>query len=456
MTPPETRYARSGDVRIAYQVVGSGPLDLVFVPGFVSNIDLSWEMPETEHFLGRLSTFSRLILFDKRGTGLSDRMAGLEDRMDDVRAVMDATRTQRAALFGVSEGGAMSLLFAATYPERVSGVVLYGCYARHPTLSAQNIGRHAELIDQLWGTGEYSARFFASGKITDEAALRIFARWERLSASPTAAAMILRMNSEIDARHILPTIRVPTLILHRVGDPRITVDAGRYLAENIPGAKYVELPGVDHVPLYEPEITDRILGEAEEFLTGSRSAEIESDRVLATVMFTDIVDSTRRAAELGDRQWRALLDGHDAAVRQQLLRFRGREVKNLGDGFMATFDGPARAVRCAAAISEAVQPLGITLRSGLHTGEIGLTPGDVTGIAVHIAARVAEKAEAGETVVSSTVRDLVAGSRFQDRGIHQLKGLPEALHLYSVLQVCSRHRLSGFPAFQRSSNFVAR
>ena len=441
MTPPTTRYAKSGELRIAYQVVGGGPIDLVFVPGFVSNIELVWETPAWAYFLGRLSAFSRLILFDKRGTGLSDRVAEiatLEERMDDVRAVMDAAGTERAALFGVSEGGPMSLLFVATCPERVSRLVLYSCYARHPTLSAQNIGRHAELIDQLWGTGEYSARFFASGKITDEAALRIFARWERLSASPTAAAMILRMNSEIDARHILPTIRVPTLILHRVGDPRITVDAGRYLAENIPGAKYVELPGVDHVPLYEPEITDRILGEAEEFLTGSRSAEIESDRVLATVMFTDIVDSTRRAAELGDRQWRALLDGHDAAVRQQLLRFRGREVKNLGDGFMATFDGPARAVRCAAAISDAVQPLGITLRSGLHTGEIGLTPGDVTGIAVHIAARVAEKAEAGETVVSSTVRDLVAGSglRFQDRGIHQLKGLPEALHLYSVLQVC--------------------
>jgi len=434
MTPPETRYARSGDVRIAYQVVGSGPLDLVFVPGFVSNIDLSWEMPETEHFLGRLSTFSRLILFDKRGTGLSDRMAGLEDRMDDVRAVMDATRTQRAALFGVSEGGAMSLLFAATYPERVSGVVLYGCYARHPTLSAQNIGQHVDLIDQLWGTGEYiSARYMPRG-LPDEAARQRFARFERQSASPSAVMAIRRMNREIDARHVLPAIRVPTLVMHRVEDSAVSVELGRYLTANIPGAKYVELPGTDHVPFYERDITDRIVDEVEEFLTGSRS-EPDVDRVLATIMFTDIVDSTRRAAELGDRQWRALLDRHDDAVRQQFARFRGQEVKNLGDGFMATFEGPARAVRCAASICESVRPLGISIRSGLHTGEVELKRDDVAGIAVHIAARVAAEAEAGETVVSSTVRDLVAGSglRFRDRGIRALKGLPEAVHLYSVL-----------------------
>ena len=434
MKPPQNRYARSGDVRIAYQVVGSGPLDLVFVPGFVSNIDLSWEMPETEHFLGRLSTFSRLILFDKRGTGLSDRMAGLEDRMDDVRAVMDATRTQRAALFGVSEGGAMSLLFAATYPERVSGVVLYGCYARHPTLSAQNIGQHVDLIDQLWGTGEYiSARYMPRG-LPDEAARQRFARFERQSASPSAVMAIRRMNREIDARHVLPAIRVPTLVMHRVEDSAVSVELGRYLTANIPGAKYVELPGTDHVPFYERDITDRIVDEVEEFLTGSRS-EPDVDRVLATIMFTDIVDSTRRAAELGDRQWRALLDRHDDTVRQQLARFRGQEVKNLGDGFMATFDGPARAVRCAASICESVRPLGISIRSGLHTGEVELKRDDVAGIAVHIAARVAAEAEAGETVVSSTVRDLVAGSglRFRDRGIRALKGLPEAVHLYSVL-----------------------
>jgi class 3 adenylate cyclase len=437
MTPPETRYARSGQIHIAYHVTGSGPLDLVFIPGFVSNIDLWWEEPEWAHFFSRLASFSRLILFDKRGTGLSDRMAGvanLEDRMDDVRAVMDAASCERAALFGVSEGGPMSLLFAATYPERASALVLYGCYARHPTLSGKLLQRNIELIDRAWGTGELFATSFFPSKSSDERLRRTLGRRERQSASPAAAIAILQMNSEIDARHILPAIRVPTLVLHRVGDSRVTIDAGRYLAAHIPSAKYVELPGTNHVPIYEGDITDRIVEEVEEFLTGSRSEPV-LDRVLATVMFTDIVDSTRRAAELGDRQWRTLLDRHDDTVRQQLDRFRGQEVKNLGDGFLATFDGPARAVRCASSICELVRPLGIAVRSGLHTGEVELKRDDVAGIAVHIAARVAAEAEAGETVVSSTVRDLVAGSglNFQDRGIHELKGLPEALHLYSAL-----------------------
>jgi class 3 adenylate cyclase len=437
MTPPETRYARSGQIHIAYQVTGSGPLDLVFIPGFVSNIDLWWEEPEWADFFSRLASFSRLILFDKRGTGLSDRMAGvanLEDRMDDVRAVMDAASCERAALFGVSEGGPMSLLFAATYPERASALVLYGCYARHPTLSGKLLQQNIELIDRAWGTGELFATSFFPSKSSDERLRRTLGRRERQSASPAAAIAILQMNSEIDARHILPAIRVPTLVLHRVGDSRVTIDAGRYLAAHIPSAKYVELPGTNHVPIYEVDITDRIVEEVEEFLTGSRSEPV-LDRVLATVMFTDIVDSTRRAAELGDRQWRTLLDRHDDTVRQQLDRFRGQEVKNLGDGFLATFDGPARAVRCASSICELVRPLGIAVRSGLHTGEVELKRDDVAGIAVHIAARVAAEAEAGETVVSSTVRDLVAGSglNFQDRGIHELKGLPEALHLYSAL-----------------------
>jgi class 3 adenylate cyclase len=433
MNLPETRYARSGDVRIAYQVTGSGPLDLVFVPGFVSNLDLIWESPVQAQFLSRLAAFSRLILFDKRGTGLSDRMAGianLETRMDDVRAVMDAERRDRANLVGVSEGGPMSLLFSATYPERAQALVLYGSYARHPTISANNISQHVEMIDRAWGTGEYIMRFMLPSRATDETFRRFAARWERQGASPSAASAIIRMNSEIDARHILPTIRVPTLVLHRVGDPRVTVDAGRYLATRIPGAKYVELPGNDHAPF---DIGDRLADEIEEFLTGSRT-DAEPDRVLATVMFTDIVDSTKRASELGDRQWRSLLDRHDAAVRQQLARFRGREVKNLGDGFLATFDGPARAVRCASAISETVQPIGIAVRSGLHTGEIELKEADIGGIAVHIAARVAEFAGAGEILVSSTVRDLVAGSglSFQDRGTHEAKGLAEPLRLFAA------------------------
>jgi len=439
MTPPETRYAKSGDVRIAYQVVGGGPLDLVFVPGFVSNIELFWEIPEWVQFFSRLAAFSRLILFDKRGTGLSDRDVGiatLEERMDDVRAVMDAAGSEHAALFGISEGGPMSLLFAATYPQRARALVLYGSYAlsEHLLVSEVEFNKEIELIDRLWGSGGYlMARYMPRG-LSEEVARQRFARFERQSASPSAVMAIRRMNREIDARHVLPAIRVPTLVMHRVGDSAINVELGRYLAANISGAKYVELAGNDHVPIFERDITDRIVDETEEFLTGSRS-EPDVDRVLATVMFTDIVDSTKRAAELGDRQWRALLDRHDETVRQQLARFRGQEVKNLGDGFMATFDGPARAVRCAASICELVRPLGIAVRSGLHTGEVELKRDDVAGIAVHIAARVAAEAAAGETVVSSTVRDLVAGSglRFQDRGSRALKGLPEQVHLYSVL-----------------------
>ena len=438
MVPPETRYAKSGELRIAYQVVGSGAFDVVYVPGFVSNVDAVWERPEYASFLSRLAGFSRLILFDKRGTGLSDRTAGianLEERMDDVRAVMDAAGSDHAALFGLSEGGAMSMLFAGTYPQRVQAMVLYGAYARHPLLTSQDyLKRRIETIDRLWGTGEYLLSWFVPSMSSDEAARRNAARYERGSASPAAAIALTKMNSEIDARHILPAIRVPTLIIHRASDSAVPVEAGRYLAANIPGAKYLELPGGNHIPWYEPEIMDRIAGETEEFLTGSRS-ETEIDRVLATVMFVDVVESTKRAAELGDRKWRALLDRHDETVRQQLARFRGREIKNLGDGFLATFDGPARAVRCASAIAETVQPLGITVRSGLHTGEIELKPDDIGGIAVHMAARVAGVAEPGETVVSSTVRDLVAGSglRFRDRGLHELRGLPEKLHLYSVI-----------------------
>jgi class 3 adenylate cyclase len=438
MTPPETRYARSGDLRIAYQVVGNGPFDLVYVPGFTSNIDLFWEMPEWANFLSRLAAFSRLILFDKRGTGLSDRVAGianLEERMDDVRAVMDAAGSQRAALLGVSEGGPMSLLFAATYPQRVQALVLYGSYARHPLLTLEDyLQERIGLIDRLWGTGDYALGRFLPTLPVDEEKRRTWGRLERQSASPAAAITILKMVAEIDARNILPAIRVPTLVIHRIGDGAIPVEAGRYLASNIAGAKYLELPGDNHAMLYEPEMVGRIVGEVEEFLTGSRGVD-EIDRVLATVMFTDIVDSTKRAAALGDRDWRALRERHDSAVRQFLARFRGHEVKNLGDGFLATFDGPARAIRCAAAISEAVRPLGIAVRTGLHTGEIELTADDVTGIAVHIAARVAAEAGAGETVVSSTVRDLVAGSglRFEDRGIHALRGLPDNMHLYTVL-----------------------
>jgi class 3 adenylate cyclase len=355
--------------------------------------------------------------------------------MDDVRAVMDAAGSEHAALYGVSEGGPMSLLFAATYPQRVQALVLYGSYAKHPLLTTEDALRERiAQIEQLWGTGEYFLSRFVPTASRNEARRRAAARLERQSASPQAAIAMTKMYTEIDARQILPSIRVRTLVMHRVGDRLVPVDAGRYLARNIPHAKYMELPGDSHMSIYEPEMVDRIVGEVEDFLTGSRS-EVEIDRVLATVMFTDIVDSTKRAAELGDREWRTLRESHDGVVRQLLTRFRGHEVKNLGDGFLATFDGPARAVRCAAAISDAVQPLGIAVRSGLHTGEIELAGDDVSGIAVHIAARVAAQAAANETIVSSTVRDLVAGSglRFEDRGYHSLKGLPEETHLYTVL-----------------------
>jgi class 3 adenylate cyclase len=437
MNPPETRYAKSGHIDIAYQVVGDGPLDLVYVPGFVSNLDLTWENQGIAEFYSRLAGFSRLILFDKRGTGLSDRMAGvanLEERMDDVRAVMDAVGSERAALFGISEGGPMSLLFAATYPERAQALVLYASYARHPTLTPERLEADIERINREWGTGTFLPSTFFPDLVLDESTRRHFARRERQSASPSAAIMVLRMNSEIDARQVLPAIRIPALILHRVGDARVTIDAGRYLAANVACAKMVELPGINHFPFMERDIVDRLVGEIEEFLTGSRS-EAEIDRVLATVMFTDIVDSTRRASEMGDRRWRSLIDNHDDIVREQLARFRGREIKSLGDGFLATFDGPARAVRCATAISDLVESLGITVRSGLHTGEIERKrDDDIAGIAVHIAARVAAVAKPGQILVSSTVRDLVAGSglRFDDCGLHELKGLPEHVHLYTA------------------------
>lgn len=432
---PEVRYARSGGVRIAYQEVGSGPLDLVLVPGFISNLDHAWDNHEFAHFLGRLAAFSRLILFDKRGTGLSDRterLPTLEERMDDVRAVMDAVACERAALLGVSEGGAMSMLFAATYPDRTRALVLYGTYAHTPSwaLPPDRAADFAGLIERSWGTGQ-SLAAFAPSKAADEGFRRWWARFERLGASPSAALALIRMNREIDIRHVLPSIRVPTLVLHRAGDRRVEAEAGRMLARSIPGARYVALPGIDHLPWIGD--ADRLVGEVEEFLTGSRPAA-EVDRVLTTVLFTDIVGSTERAAALGDRRWGRLLEQHDEVLRREIARFRGRAVKTLGDGFLATFDGPARAVRCACAMAEAVRPLGLELRAGVHTGEVELAADDVHGIAVHIAARVAGLAAAGEVLVSSTVRDLVAGSGlgFRDCGSHALKGLPEELRLFRV------------------------
>ena len=439
---PETRYAKSGDVNIAYQVASGGPFDLVFVPGWVSNVEYAWEEPAGARFYRRLASFSRLIRFDKRGTGLSDRvheseLPTLEQRMDDVRAVMDAAGSQRAALFGVSEGGPMSVLFAATYPERVIALIMYGSYARRiwapdypwaPTPEQRQ--QFFDMIQQTWG-GEADLSIMAPTMAHDERFKQWWAAYLRQSASPGAALALAKMNTEVDIRHVLPAIGVPTLILHRTGDRDLDVGGSRYMASRITGAKYVELPGDDHIWYVGDQ--DSILDEVEEFLTGVRPAP-EPDRVLATVLFTDIVGSTDRAARLGDQRWKELLEAHNVLIRKELARHRGREIETTGDGFHATFDGPARGIRCACAISQGVRPLGIEVRAGLHTGEIEIMGDKVGGIAVHIGARVAAQAGPGEVLVSSTVKDLVAGSgiRFDDRGVHTLKGVPGDWRLFAV------------------------
>jgi class 3 adenylate cyclase len=432
---PETRYAKSGDLHIAYQVVGSGPRDLVFVPGFVSHLDLDWDNPVRARALERLGSFARLIRFDKRGTGLSDRVGNiptLEERMDDVRAVMDAVGCKRATMLGVSEGGPMSLLFAAACPDRVDALVLYGTYAHFASavMGELEVERYIDDIERNWGTGASITRFAPSLAGSADARTS-WARWERACASPAAVIALTRMNLQIDVRHVLPSIRVPTLSVHRAGDTRVSARAAREMASRIEGAKYVEFPGVDHV--WWAGDTDAILDEIEEFLTGSRAA-VEPDRILATVLFTDIVGSTEHVRRLGDRSWRDFLASFEAAGRRELARFRGREVKALGDGLLATFDGPARAVRCAEALRQAARELGVELRAGVHTGEIELRGHDIGGIAVHIAARVAERAAPGEVLTSGTVKDLVAGSGlcFAERGREVLRGLAEPIGLYAA------------------------
>jgi class 3 adenylate cyclase/alpha-beta hydrolase superfamily lysophospholipase len=439
---PETRYARNGDVSIAYQVVGDGPRDLVVIPGYVSHLEHQWEEPVIARSIERLASFSRVILLDKRGTGLSDRVAeselpDLERRMDDVRAVMDAAGSERAVLYGISEGGTMAALFAATYPERTSALVVYGAWARwlrdeeYPWAPPrESIEGGFERTREHWGTGA-SVDLFAPDSAGDRRLRDWTARWERLAASPGAVVALFKMNIEMDVRPVLPTIAVPTLVLHRKDDALIHVGCGRYLAEHIPGAKYVELTGRNH--FWWTGDTDAILDEVEEFVTGTRR-EREPDRALATVLFTDIVGSTERAAELGDRRWRDLLATHDSLVRRALSRYDGREVKTIGDGFLATFDGPARAVRAARTIRDDVRTCGLEVRAGLHTGECELMNGDVGGMAVHIGARVVAKAGPGEVLVSGTVKDLVVGSelRFAERGPIALRGVPGEWRLYAV------------------------
>jgi class 3 adenylate cyclase len=430
----ETRYAKSGAAHIAYQVVGEGPIDLVMIPGFVSNVEMAWDLPEHARFLRRLASFSRLLVFDKRGTGAServplDRLPSLEERMDDVRAVMDAAGSERASLLGISEGGPLSLLFAATFPERADRLVLYGSYARRRDAADVT----DDLISQIeadWGTGKVLGARAASA--ADDPDLRAaLARYERQSATPAAASALIRMAYEIDVRDILASVSVPTLVIHRAGDPILRVEAARSLVDQLPNGRYCELPGTDHSPWVGD--TEAILREIERFVVGAEPVAT-LDRVLATVLFADIVDSTRTAAALGDTRWKASLEEYDAIAQREVERFRGEYVVATGDGFLATFDGPARGIRCAQSIRSAAQRIGIQMRAGLHTGEIEMRGRNVAGLGVHIAARVCARARADEVLVSRTVVDLVAGSQisFAPRGEHELKGVPGTWQIFAA------------------------
>jgi class 3 adenylate cyclase len=437
---PQTRYAKGPEGNIAYQVVGDGPMDLVVVPGWFSHVDMLWGDPGWASFVGEFASFARVILYDKRGTGLSDPVDGvptLESRVDDLRAVLDAAGSERAALFGFSEGGPISVLFAASYPERVSALILYGTYA-NGSLDDDGSPERKKWIDCLvkvratidhWGEGT-TVDWAAPSLGRSPVYRRAVGALERAGMSPRMALLTLEaVLTQLDVREILGSVRVPTLVLHRK-EEAMPVEFARELAANIPGARLVELDGVDHYPAVGD--IKSITGEVEEFLTGQRH-EHPLDRVLATVLFTDLVNSTRRAVELGDRRWRELLERHDVISRAEISRFQGRVIKDTGDGFLATFDGPTRAVRCASTLAERIPELGIDVRSGLHTGECELLRDDIGGIAVHIGARIAALAEAGEVLVSSTVKDLVNGSGivFTDRGTHILKGVPGEWRLFA-------------------------
>jgi class 3 adenylate cyclase len=438
----ETKYAVCGDIHIAYQVVGGGPFDLVLAPGFVSNVELVWDLPGVRRSLEQLASFSRLITFDKRGTGLSDRdvgAPGLEERMDDVRAVMEAAGSKQAALMGVGDGGPLCLLFAATYPDRVSSLVLYHTFARLSSTDGYPIGHlreqlltFAEWVKKHWGSGRTYLAVAVAESARDQPGLAsALARLERQSASPNTVARLLELYADLDVRDILPAVQAPALVLTRADDPSVPAECGNYLADHLPNAKLVEVPPSEH-PVWTGDLkaTDVV----EEFLTGARPLH-DSDRVLATVLYTDFVGSTQQLASKGDRNWRNLLETHDLIVQQSIETYRGRLVKSTGDGILATFDGPVRAIRCALEIPESLSKLGIDMRAGLHTGEIQLHGNDITGIAVHIASRVNDLAGAGEVLVSRTVADLVLGSEiaFQACETQTLKGVPGEWQLYSVV-----------------------
>jgi class 3 adenylate cyclase len=435
----DVHYARSGDLRIAFATFGDGPVDFVFVPGWVSHLESWWEADAPARFFRRIASFSRLIMFDKRGTGLSDPFTGvptLEERSDDVRAVMEAVGSTAAFLCGLSEGGPMSVLFSAAYPDRARGLILIGSNVRILKSPDWPYGKTPEEWQEFregiedWGQGGLINLFLPSFA-GDERAKRYFSRWQRMSASPSTALALFDANTQIDIRHILPQVQVPTLVIHRTDEPVVSVGNARYAAEHIPGARLLEQPGEDHLPWLGD--ADGMLDAIEEFVTGSRH-HVDEDRILATVLFTDIVDSTRLAAEAGDRRWRELLDAHDEISAREVERFRGRRVKTTGDGMLAVFDGPARGVRCAQAVLDGLAELRVEIRAGLHVGECELRDDDVGGLAVHIGARVAGLAKPSEILVSRTVRDLVAGSglRFDERGEHELKGVPDRWSLYAV------------------------
>ncbi len=436
----DVQFARSADIDIAYRVVGDGPVDLVYVEGAYSHLEVAWELPQYRRWCERLAEFTRLIIFDKRGMGMSDRVPGtttLEERMDDIRAVMEATGSERAAVMGESEGGPLAMLFAAAHPTRTVGLILQGAEVREREdddwpwrqSTEEEFEEYIASLPEHWGRGEGFQRLVPSlGDV--EWGRAWLAKLEKNAVTPSAWEGFARMAFDIDVRHVVSAITVPTLVIHAVDDEICHVENARFLARTIPGARYVELPGGDHVPWFDPDV---VLAEIREFLTGRREAATP-DRALATVLFTDLVGSTERAAELGDRRWRDLLEQHHAAVRRELARFDGHEQDIAGDGFFATFDGPARAIRCASAIIDGLRPLDLKVRAGLHTGEVELHDGKVAGIAVNIGARVAAESGPGEVLVSSTVKDLVAGSGldFEDRGTTSLKGIPGEWRLFAV------------------------
>jgi pimeloyl-ACP methyl ester carboxylesterase len=441
--PPETRYAKTGDVHIAYQVFGDGPIDMVLATEFWHTIEAQWDLPELARFLERLGSFTRAISFDQRGSGISDPVAmgelsTLDVWMEDIDVVMDEVGSESAVLYGIGGGGTMSMLYAATRPHRVSGLVLVNSFARLSRAPDYPWGRAPELEEEVldvmrtgWGKGVF-LDLVAPSRVGDEEFRKWWARYQRIGASPGTVLSMRKMIGQIDVRDVLPSIRAPTLVLHRAETPWNRVEHGRYLAEHIPGARLVEVPGVDHLSFADD--AEPILRETQQFVAGIAGPP-KSDRQLSTVLFTDIVRSTELAAELGDRRWREVLEEQRAVVRRELAVFQGREIDTAGDGFLATFDGPARAIQCACGVRDAVRGLGIEIRAGLHTGEVEVLRDGLAGVAVHIGQRVLASAEPGEVLVSSTVKDLTAGSglEFEDRGLHALKGVPEEWRLFAVL-----------------------